>query len=656
MNSYPGITIQGQILSTDILENIAYEQKNYQTSSDFGLDDSVYLKGEIQFAYSLARKQWESFTKRKERIAEDEPGTSETRRYWMLPLLDALGYNPEVSNAEYIDGRSYAISHRDNALEGFPIHIMGINDNMDKRRTEGGPRMSPHGLIQEYLNVTEHLFGLVTNGRKLRLLRDSTRLSRLSFIEFDLEGMMEDERYPDFAMMFRLIHASRMPAKPEEAANSIIEQYHQDAVESGTRIRDGLRTAVEEAIRCLGNGFLKHVGNEELREEVLSGQVTPNSYYADLLQIIYRLLFLMVIEERKLVFPALRDVKDPDTLEANRSIYYNYYSINRLRNLAEKRHTLDPQAEDLWENLKQTFLLFEKEVFGAKLGIQALGGSLFNPSDLEILKDSKLKNQDLLQALDFIGRFQDENRNMVRVNYEALDVEELGSVYEALLDYQPKFQTSTDTDQFKDFGFYFSEGTERKTTGSYYTRPELVQELIKSALVPVMEQKLKGKKTLKEQEQAILGMKICDPASGSGHFLLAAARKMGVRLATIRTGEDNPAPTDYNMAVRDVIGHCIYGVDKNPMAVQLCKVSLWLESYAQGYPLSFLDHHIKQGDSLVGLDDLKRLNHGIPDGAYNEVLGDEKEVADKLKTRNRKERKRGKQTELQESAESREIA
>ena len=130
-----------------------------------------------------------------------------------------------------------------------------------------------------------------------------------------------------------------------------------------------------------------------------------------------------------------------------------------------------------------------------------------------------------------------------------------------------------------------------------------------------------------------------DPACGSGHFLLAAARRLGKELARIRTGEDEPAPERLREAIRDVVAHCIYGVDKNPLAVELCRVALWLESHAAGRPLTFLDHRIKCGDSLVGVLDLAVLEAGLPDEAFEPVGGDDRKLATGLKKRNRQERR-----------------
>jgi hypothetical protein len=206
-------------------------------------------------------------------------------------------------------------------------------------------------------------------------------------------------------------------------------------------------------------------------------------------------------------------------------------------------------------------------------------------------------------------------------------------VYESLLDYRPQIDTSGAVPRFE-----LAPGSERKSTGSYYTPPELVAELIRSALDPVIEERLKPARTLQEKERAILSIRVLDPACGSGHFLLAAARRLGKELARIRTGEEEPAPERVREAIRDVVGHCIYGVDKNPLAVELARVALWLESHSEGKPLTFLDHRIRCGDSLVGVFDLQVLKDGIPDEAFEPLSGDDRERARIARRRNAEER------------------
>ena len=330
---YSTIRIEGSILSADILDKISQEELQGQSSSDFGLSATGKVKDEIARAWADAQDIRRVYKRRKELVSETDYGTSETRKFWIIPLLEMLDFDAVFYRSETINGKTYAISHRARNLDNFPIHIMGFRDSLDKKRTDSGPRMSPHGLVQEYLNLTEHLYAIVSNGTYLRVLRDSSRLIKLSFIEFDLASMM-DEHFADFVIMFRLLHASRMPQKMEQGAESLIEQYHQDALDSGSRIRNGLSQAVETSIRMFGKGFLAHSDNNELRDLALDNRINAHELYEYLLKLIYRLLFLMVIEERDLVYPKGCD-------KEKRQIYYSYYSVAGMRRLSEKPYLAD---------------------------------------------------------------------------------------------------------------------------------------------------------------------------------------------------------------------------------------------------------------------------------------------------------------------------
>jgi hypothetical protein len=173
-----------------------------------------------------------------------------------------------------------------------------------------------------------------------------------------------------------------------------------------------------------------------------------------------------------------------------------------------------------------------------------------------------------------------------------------------------------------------TQGNARKTSGSYYTPDSLVQELIKSALNPLIEQRLAENPT--NPTTALLEIKVIDPACGSGHFLLAAARRLAEKLAALRSPEGAVKPQDYRHALREVISHCIFGVDRNPMALELCRTALWLEGFEEGRPLSFLDHHLQCGDALLGLTDLKALEAGIPAAAFKPLSGDDKDTCKQL--------------------------
>lgn len=625
--NYPSIRIEGAILSPDILDRL--EEALGQRPADFGLEGSAKVKDEIARAWADAQDYWRIFQRKLETLRAESPATTETRNLWITPLLGLLGYQLEYqAKGVELNGKIYPISHRITNRGHTPVHIIGYQeqaglDRKPERTHIGTPRMSAHALVQEYLNLHDELYGLVTNGRVLRLLRDSSRLIKLSYLEFDLDRIFNDGLFADFAVLYRLLHVTRLPASVETAAECLIERYHQDSIESGARIRDGLSRAVEQAIRDFANGFLSHPDNAALRDEIAAGKLTPEVYYQHLLRLIYRLLFLMVIEERGLVFP-------PASTTVQRDIYDRYYSLQRLRRLSEKRHLADRRQHDLWLSLNATFRLFEAHGPGEKLGLAPLAGDLFHARAIGPLGRATLGNDVLLNCLRSLNLYQNpDTGQLVRVSYAALNVEEFGSVYEGLLEYQPVFLTGSSNPEFG-----FAQGDQRAITGSHYTPDELVQPLIKHSLDYLIADRLKAP----DPAGALLDLRVTDIACGSGHILLAAARRIATELAIIRTGEEQPSPSAFRAAVRDVIRECIYGVDLNPLAVELCKVALWLEAHIPGEPLNFLDHHIKCGSAIVGYVRREELERGVPDEAFKTLPGDEKEAAALLRKRNKLER------------------
>lgn len=274
---------------------------------------------------------------------------------------------------------------------------------------------------------------------------------------------------------------------------------------------------------------------------------------------------------------------------------------------------------DAWQGLRLTFGFFREGEPG--LAIPALGGFLFQET---ILDHSDIANEDLLAAIRALCFFQDgAARRQVNFN---LGSQELGSVYESLLELSPRLDLDA-----RRFALETLAGNERKTTGTHYTPEILVKSLLDTALEPVLE------RAVKEGEAAILRLRVCDWSSGSGHFLTAAARRIAERLALLRTGGDEPSPQERRRALREVVGHCIYGVDLNPMAVELCKIALWMEGLEPGRPLSFLDSHIRCGNSLLGATP-ELIEAGIPDEAFAPLEGDDKKVCAGLRKANKMQR------------------
>ncbi len=565
-------------------------------------------------AWNRLSAAWDVFKAAKDNLPPTDTGHRLTIDRWLLPFWKVLGYSTldKVPHPFVIDAKTYPVSH---VRHHSPFHLVGFRQDLDKRVETDGKQFSPHGLVQEFLNRADaHLWGFVSNGVKLRILRDNIRLTRQAFVEFDLQAMFDGKQYADFALLWRLCHESRVTAeKPEQCW---LERWSKVAAEQGLRALDQLRTGVENAVKALGRGFLACPANADLKAALKHNRLTPLEYYRQLLRVVYRFLFLFVAEDRELLCA-------PSAGDEAKNRYTNYYSAARLRRIAERLR--GTPHTDLYEGI--SLVLDKLGTTGCpELAMPALGG-LFDPARTPNLAGCRLANSDLLEAVRSLSVIND-GQVLRSVDYRNLGAEELGSVYESLLELQPRF----DPDAIS-FTLEAASGNERKTTGSYYTPTSLITCLLDSALDPVLNEAA----AKPNPEAAILALKVCDPACGSGHFLIAAAHRIAKKLAAVRTVEDEPAPDAVRHALRDVIGRCIYGVDINPMAVELCQVALWMEALEPGKPLSFLDHHVQCGNSLLGTTPAL-LAKGIPDEAFEPIEGDDKKVCSALKRQNKEDR------------------
>ena len=630
-NRTPFLTIraEGALLPTDLLQRVV------ENDRDLGglTPESYHLSGEklneaINRSWNRLLGAWAAFRVAREKLPVGDPGTSVTREKWLLPLFDELDYGRlQITKAIDIEGKSYNISHGWNEV---PIHLVGCGARLDTRTSGvvGAAKASPHSLVQELLNRSpERMWGFVSNGLRMRVLRDNASLTRQAYLEFDLEAMMNGEVYADFVVLWLVCHQSRVEGSDLTGFGNLsglcwLEKWSKAAQERGTRALEGLRVGVQKAIEALGKGFIAHPANGSVRSALSSGAVSTLDLYRQLLRLVYRLIFLFVAEDRQLLY-------DPASDAEARKRYADYYSTARLRRMSER--VRGSRHADLYAAFK---LVMEKLGDGGalELGLPALGGFLFSREAVSALADCEIANVHLLEAIRSLA-FTQTGRTRRAVDYKNLGVRELGSVYESLLELHPLVNASANT-----FELVSVAGSERKTTGSFFTPEDLITVLLDSALNPVIEQALlRAGNSIEKQILAILNLKICDPACGSGHFLIAAAHRLARRLAQLRTGEGEPAPEAMRAAMREVISNCIYGVDINPMSVELCKVSLWMEALEPGKPLSFLDAHIQCGDSLVGVSPNLDISE-IPDEAFNPAFGDDKATASALKKRNKRER------------------
>ena len=619
---YTSIHIYGHFLSDDVLK--AIEQDNTligNREQDFGLDSQV--QNTIDYVWSSLRNDWRFFNERN--VIKDPYGTRRSRDL-MERFFTSMGYDlTRQSSNIIINGISHEITYLCPSLKDLPVIVIGDKtgdadiDTLDKcsldYRAKGAQRRkSPHATMLEYLNNTENVYGIVANGRVLRIIRNTGQLVKLTYIEFDIQRMMEEDKYTEFCLMFRLLHSTRFRISGDEQC--IIERYFNMSIESGNRIRDGLSLAAQRTMEIIGCAAVQGIGegNEALRQAFLNGELNPATFNKELIRLIYRILFLFIIEERNLVYEVPSSDSDNYKKICHlQDIYKNYYAVTGLRKKSELAYLRQHHYHDLWQGLMDTFRLYENENFGEPLGIKPLGGMLFNSETLHYLKACTIDNATVLDAFSALNEFTDERGQRVKINYSSLDVEEFGSVYEGILEMRLFVNPGVSAANWQ---FGFVGGLDRKSTSSYYTRPDLVQNLIKTTLVPVIEDIITSDKTKEDKIKALLALKVCDAASGSGHIVLAMARTIAWYVCTLRTGEDNPASLDYREALREVIQKCIYAVDFNPDAVELCKVVLWIEGYCAGKPLSFLDHHIRCGNSVVGITDLNVLLDGVPKDAF----------------------------------------
>jgi hypothetical protein len=633
------IRIEGGIFSPDLLESLAHGDLQGQKPSDFGYKHETEMLNQVAAIYGDARALYQQFRHAHEQLPEDQSDTTLTRQRWVIPLLRLLEYQPTYTpEAHIVDQSRYRISHcADESPESPPIHIVGRRQSLDRVDPTAQPRRAPHTLMQEFLNRTDHLWGIATNGGTLRLLRDSTYLRKLAYLEFDLDALFGEPQFEQFLLFYRLLHRSRLPRRYDDAPRCLLEAYYRHSEQQGGRVRERLREGVERALEHLANAFLQHPDNPPLKQGALPD---PHDLHQQLLRLVYRMLFLLVGEERGLI--------------SDSRLYQQHYSVSRLRPLTQ-RYAPHDTHEDLWYSLCALWECLRKPELARCLQLDPLNGQLFEPIDLE---HWRLTNRDLLDALRQLFYYYDPDARAEReVNYGALDVEELGSVYESLLDLAPVIHptptaiaphpspprhrggSSSPVDGGGQEGvrtplllqpprFSSRQAPSGAPQARSTPRPTSWRSWYSTRCSPSSTSGSLPHARPKSKERAILSIRVLDPACGSGHFLLAAARQLARELARVHT--DNPAPEDLRNALREVITHCIYGVDRNPLAVELCKLALWMEGHSRGKPLTFLDHRIRCGDSLVGVADLAALHKGIPDAAYDRLKG-----ARALKQRNR---------------------
>ncbi|MFJ2020601.1 Eco57I restriction-modification methylase domain-containing protein [Streptomyces nodosus] len=686
------VRVEGGLLSADLLAKIRSGDPELPGNrpTDYGLGRGVRIEDAASRKWNALRAAYASLQEELRELGTESDPTTVTR-VWLLTVLEELGYGrlARCRGGVEVPGREpYPISHR--WQDHVPVHLLGWNTKLDRWSAGGGTRV-PQSMTQELLNASpDHLWGILSNGRVLRLLRDSTALVGSAYVEFDLEAIFGGGDFSDFLLMYAVLHASRLelvpkPEKkgrgaaaataeeesepdteetegeesvedtaPDEApltpADCRLEWWRDYAVETGIRSRNLLRDQVKQALSILGTGFLQ--SNPALADAITDGgRRALDDFHHELLRLAYQLIFLCVAEDRDalLVRPAPRATKaQKKANQEGRDRYARYFSTARLRRIASRRK--GDHHTDLWQGLVRVLNALGKEGGEPTLALPELGGLFYVPRPDEIdqdvphtllpgspepLRAASLPNERLLEAVRLLSRVKDKGRT-IRVDYRHLGAEELGSVYESLLELVPAREPDNELFQLKDL----VAGNKRKLTGSYYTPASLIEKLLDNALDPVIE-----RYAASGVPDHLLDIDFIDPSCGSGHMLVAAARRIAVRYARMIHNETQPAPELVREAMAKVVRNCVHGVDLNPLAAELAKVSLWLESLTPGEALAYLDDRIKTGNALLGATPAA-LENGIPDGAFEKLEGDEQKIVTSLRQQNEKERGRQEALEL----------
>ena len=425
-------------------------------------------------------------------------------------------------------------------------------------------------------------WSIVFDGVHLRIV-DASRLYARRHVEFDLD-LAIDHR-PSFDALWRTGSAAALTGAADDprSLHALVTASDQHASSVCRSLRDGVLEASREVLTALVAGRNKvrlkadtTTAGRSTRDvpDVVSGfsRTVLDDSFEQALTIVYRILFLLFAEARALV-PLWHPV------------YRESYSLEALRDIAERPR----RAPGLWDALRAIARLAHAGCRAGDLRVTPFNGRLFAPSRTPLAERRGLDDEAARKAvLALSTRPALDRAGRERIAYRDLGVEQLGAVYETLLDYEPRVERQA-------VRLECGSGI-RKATGTFYTPQPIADYLVRRTLGPLVRNATADR---------ILQLRIVDPSMGSGAFLVAACRYLAnaYEIALVRDG--GCLPSDIGDAERSVFRRtiaerCLYGVDLNPMAVQLARLSLWLATLAADRPLSFLDHRLQVGDSLLG--------------------------------------------------------
>jgi hypothetical protein len=574
---------------------------------------------------------------------------SQLEEHWFKPILSQLGhvFEPQagvpgldrgIKHPDYVFfpdevARQAAVSAQktgDYAAQALAVgEVKAWDVPLGKRQKGGGASFdaqNPSFQIDYYLRATGLKWGILSNGRLWRLVHADSSYRLSIYYEVDLVGLLS--RADASAVRYFTLFFRQAAFRPDAQRRLFLADALAASKAYALALEEDLQHNVYQALEKLVQGFLDLPGNG-------LGQADLRQIYENSLYLLYRLLFILYGESWGL-------------LPIHNLAYRDHYSLHRLkREFARLASPPAPMTQKYWGDMQQLFQIIngDNAALNQHLGVPRYNGRLFDPKQHPFLAQKGVGDRALVEAVNLLSQRQGEGGRREFVDYRTLGVRQLGSIYEGLLEYQPRYAArpmaavrdgkgerwveageaprGARVVERREAGQVYLETDrgERKATGSYYTPQYIVEYIVDNTLGPLVEEArervrarakgARGKAARARAEQSfvdeVLSLKALDPAMGSGHFLVEATEYLARALATDPYVETE-APTEEDLIhwKRRVVERCIYGVDRNPLAVELAKLSLWLATVAADKPLSFLDHHLQCGDSLVGarVDDL----------------------------------------------------
>ena len=440
---------------------------------------------------------------------------------------------------------------------------------------------NPSYQIAFYMQHSGLEWGILTNGRLWRLYHKSTAHKLDHFYEVDLPALLKSAEAKDFLYFYAFFRRAAFDAHPLGVAEILRE-----SIEYALGVSNLLKEQVYTALRHVAQGFLDFAPNRLNPDD----PATLKAIYDSSLIMLYRLLFVLYAEARDLL-----PIQGSDLYRERYSLRFMAHDVARE---LDAGRILLADSSRIYFALQELFSFINTG--SPPLKISTFNGGLFDPQRAGniFLDTHRISDARLQQAIDMLTRISGNGSDERHfIDYRDLSVRNLGTIYEGLLEYHLENTLDLDgwtIDLLNDKG-------ERKATGSYYTPDYIVKYLVDQTVGPMLSQAVAGAESEKASIEAVLALKVLDPSMGSGHFLVEATEYIARFLVELNAHPETATP-DADLAYwkRRVVQSCIYGVDLNPLAVELAKLSLWLSTVAQDRPLSFLDHHLRTGNALIG--------------------------------------------------------